>query len=146
MVCYWVWVMGLIKCQIVSQVHHTCYHMLTETWLFSHNVWRVTFRWCLSDSKSLWVSRTHLIILAYFNSSVVLMPSLLLLITSYSTLFSSSIEIILLAPTTVGTNFMFHSFFNSDNISSSRFLEYFTLWSAGATKSTRRQIHFFSKF
>ena len=106
----------------------------------------MVFQSSLSSSKSLYVFRTLLSILADYNNAIVWMVS------THSFIFRSSCTNSLVtiprAPITIGINvtFMFHSFFSS--LARSRYLPFFSpsfnfiLWSARTAKSTIPQILF----
>ena len=76
-------------------------------------VFQTSYNWGISERKSPQVSRTLLSILGYFNSAVVWMVSILLLITSSPSLFSKFLEIVARTPTLIRiiVNFIFLSFF-----------------------------------
>ena len=109
----------------------------------------MVFHWSLSDSKSPWVSRTRLRILAAFSNTVIWIVSTRPPTSKSSRPFNNPSVIVPKAPITIGTivTFMFHSFFNS--LARSRYLSFFShsfrfiLRSAGTAKSTISQILFF---
>ena len=109
----------------------------------------MVFHWSQSDSKSPQVSRTLLSILADLNNAVVWMVSTRPLISKFSRPSTHALVIVPRAPITIGitVNFMFQSFssFIARSTYSSLFLLSFsfTRWSAGATKSTIRQVLLF---
>ena len=88
--------------------------LLYSLWVFniSSNLWFFTG---VNDSKSPQVYRTLLSILADFNTAVVWMVLILLLIINFPTLFSRPLETVSSAPTTIAIiiTFTFHIFFNS---------------------------------
>ena len=109
----------------------------------------MVFRWSLSDSKSLQVSRTLLSILTVLNNVIVWMVSFRPPTSKSSSPFNNLLVIVPKAPIRIGTivTFMVHSFYNS--LARSRYLSFFShsfrfiLWSAGTAKSTILQILFF---
>ena len=116
---------------------------------FSHHFWLMVSHWSLSDSKPPQVTRTLLSILTDLSNLVVWMISTCSLISKSS---SPCINPFVTVPRTLITTgitvtSMFHSFFNS--LARSRYLSFFsisfsfTLWSAGAAKSTIRKVLFF---
>ena len=72
------------------------------------------FNWCLSDSKSPQISRTHLNILDDLNSAVVWMVSTRVLIPNSASHFTNPFVTAPSATITIGitVTFMFHSFFS----------------------------------
>ena len=98
----------------------------------------MVFHWSLSVSKSPQVFRTLLSILADLSNAVVWMASTCPLISMSSSPFTNPINI------GITVTFIFHSFFSSiarftfSSLFSPSFN--FTLWSAGTTKSTIRQV------
>ena len=108
----------------------------------------MVFRWSLSDSKSLQVSRTFLSCMAVLNNVVVWMVSTHPLVSKSSSPFNNPLVTVAKAPITIGiiVTFMYHSFFNS--LARSRNLSFFShsfsfiLWLAGIAKSTILQVHF----
>ena len=113
--------------------------------------WRY-FHWSLCNRKSPQVSRTLLSILADFNSSVVWMVSILLLISSSSSLFPRFWIIVSRTPTMIGitVTLIIHTFFSS--LARSRYLSSWspsnaiTSWSIGTAKSTFHRFCFFLFF
>ena len=107
------------------------------------------FYWSLSDSKSHQVSRTCLRILAVLSNAVIWIVSTRLPTSKSSRPFNNPLAIVPKALITIGTivTFMFHSFFHF--LVRSSFLFFFShsfrfiLWSAGTSKSTILQNHFF---
>ena len=114
-------------------------------WSFSHQRQLMVFHWSFSDSKSPQVCRTHLSILAVFNSAV-WMVSTHPPTSNYSSLFSNPLVTVPKTPITIGTivTCMFHRFFNS--LARSWYLSFFShsfsfiLGSAETAKSTILQI------
>ena len=72
----------------------------------------MVFQWCLSDNKSLQVSRTLLSILADLSNAVVWIVSTHPLISKSSSPFTNPLVTVPRAPVTIGitVTFMFHSF------------------------------------
>ena len=81
----------------------------------------------LSDSKSHYVSRTLLSILADINNAVVWIVFTCPLIFKSSSPFTNPLRIVPSAPITIGITitFMFHSYFSS--LAKSRYLSFFSL-------------------
>ena len=108
----------------------------------------MVFHWSLSDSKSPWVFRTRLRILAVLNNAVVWIVSTRSPTSKSSRPFNNPLVIEPKAPITIGTiaTFMFHSFFNS--LARSRYLSFFSLsfrfilWSAGQQSRQFRKFFF----
>ena len=104
--------------------------------------------WSLSDNKPPQVSRTLLSTLADPKKAVVLIVSTCPLIFNSSCTFTHPLTIVLSTPITTGVTvtFIFHSLFSSLARSWYLFpfsLSFnFTLWSAGAAKSTIGQVLF----
>ena len=106
----------------------------------------MVFRWSLSDSKSLQVSRTLLSILADLNNAVVWTVSIRSVISKSSSPSTNHLVTVPKAPITIGiiVTFMFHSLFNS--LARSTYLSHFSLsfnfilWSARTAKSTIQQV------
>ena len=112
----------------------------------------MVFHRSLSDSKSPQVSRT-LSILAGINNAVVWVVSTRPLISKSSSSCTNPFETIPRAPFTIGiaVTFVFYSYFFC-YLARSSYLCLFslsfssTLWSTGTSKSTIRQVLFFSFF
>ena len=113
----------------------------------------MVFHWSLRDSKSPWVSRTRLSILAVLSNAVVWIVSTRPPNSMSSPRpFNNPLVIFPNAPITIGTIVISCStvFFNS--LARSRYLSFFSLsfrfilWSAGTAKSTIVQILFFFFF
>ena len=106
----------------------------------------MVFHWSLYHSKSLYVYRTLLSILANLNSAVVWMVFTRFLISNSSSTFTNPSMTVPSAAIIIGitVTFMFHSVFSS--LARSRYLSLFspsfnfTLWSAGTAKSMIRQV------
>ena len=102
----------------------------------------MTFYKSMSDSKSPWVFRTLLSILAVINNAVVWMVSTRSPTSKSSSPFSNPLVTVPKVTFTVGiiVTCMFHSFFNS--LARSRYLSFFShsfsfiLWSVGTAKLT----------
>ena len=82
--------------------------LLMRFFLYQHQL--VVFHRSLSDSKSPWVSRTLLSILANLSNAVTCIILILILISNSSILLSKPLGTVPSAPTTVGITFIFHSF------------------------------------
>ena len=116
---------------------------------FPHQRFPMVSHWSLSDSKSLWVSRTLLSNLADLSDAVVLMISTCSLISRSSSPCTNPLVIVSSTLITIGITiiFMFHSFFSP--LARSRYLFIFSLsfsfilWSARTAKFTIRQVPFF---
>ena len=108
----------------------------------------MVFHRSLRDSKSSYVYRTHLRILAVLGNAVIWIVSTRPPTSKSSRPFNNPLVIVPKAPITIGTivTFMFQSLFNS--LARSRYLSFFSLsfrfilWSAGTAKSTILQILF----
>ena len=109
----------------------------------------MVFRWCLSDNKSLQVSRNLLRILADINNAVVWIVITRPLTPKSFCLCINSLVIVPSAPIIIGitVNVMLHSFFffqfSSKNWVVVSLFFSFTQWSAGTVKSTIQQVLFF---
>ena len=122
--------------------------LLFHSWLvFLLQCWLEVFYWSLNDSMSLEVSRTLLSILVDLNNAFVWMVLILLLISSFFSLYSKFLDSDPRAPSTVGitVTFMFYSFFFS-SLSRPKYM--FIFWfsfiftrrSAGTAKSIWWQV------
>ena len=112
---------------------------------FSHKLLLTDFHWRLNDSKFSQISWTPFCILADLNNAVVWMVSILLPISNSSIPFSSLIESVPSAPTTIVntvTSTLLICFFLVLG-QGRNFAFIFNLWSAGTTKSTGRKFLFF---
>ena len=102
----------------------------------------MVFHWSLSDSKSLQVSMTLLVILAVLNNAIVKMVCTRPLTSKSFSPFNNPLVSVPKAPITIGkiATFVFHSFFNT--LARSRYLSFFShsfsfiLRFAGTAKST----------
>ena len=109
----------------------------------------MVFHWSLSDSNSLQISRTLLSILTDFNNAV--LKGGLCSSSDFQPFQLSDQAFGIIPSTSITTGitviFMFHSFHSSLVRSKYLFLFLFslifTLWSAGTTKFTSRQVLFF---
>ena len=107
------------------------------------------FFWSPSNSKSPRISRTFLSILSRFNNAAVFIISNSLQISNFSSTSTNPLVVIPRVPITIGitVNFIFHWFFSS--LATSMYLSLFslsfsfTLWSAGRTKPSIRQVLFY---
>ena len=101
----------------------------------------MVFHWSLSDSKSPFISRTLLSILAILNNAVIWMASTRPPTSKTSSPFNDRLVTVTKAPNTIGiiVTFMFHRFFNY--LARSWYLSFFSLsfsfilWSTGTAKS-----------
>ena len=124
--------------------------VLLFTQSFSHQRYLIVFHWSLNNSKSPQVSRTLLSILVVLNNVVVWMVFTRPPTSKSSGSFNNPLVIVPKSPIVpIGTiiTFIFDNFFNC--LARSWYLSFFShsfsfiLWSAGTTKSTILQIHFF---